>query len=155
VAGGQVATVGQLQLSPNLINVIPREASLSIDLRNSDDARLCVAEAELEKYLRQVEREEGVTITVDPLVRTKPVQFDERIVRLIETVSKECGQIARRMTSGAGHDAQMIAAVAPAAMIFVPSIGGISHNPKEDTAIRHLEIGANVLLQCLMRLSNQ
>ena len=149
----QVATVGQLRLSPNLINVIPREARLAVDLRNTDARRLAAAELELAAFLNDFAKAEGVTITVRPLVRTDPVRFDERVVREIENVSRDLGHPARRMTSGAGHDAQMIARIAPSAMIFVPSIAGISHNPRENTSAEHLALGANTLLHTMLRLS--
>lgn len=72
-------------------------------------------------------------MTTERLARFEPVTFDSGIVELIEEAATARGLTSRRMTSGAGHDAQMIARVAPSAMIFVPSIGGISHNPKEFT----------------------
>ncbi|WP_372782909.1 Zn-dependent hydrolase [Phenylobacterium sp.] len=153
MGGAQVATVGQMQLSPNLVNVIAREARLSVDLRNTDDLRLQAAEAELTDFLALLALREGVTIESRPLARTEPVVFDLDVLTVIEAVAADLGQPIRRMTSGAGHDAQMIARIAPAAMIFVPSIGGVSHNPREDTRIEHLEIGANVLLHTMLRLA--
>jgi N-carbamoyl-L-amino-acid hydrolase len=150
----QVATVGRIQFSPNLVNVIPREARMSIDLRNTDDALLREAEAELADFVQAVAAREEVSVEVRRLVRTEPVRFDERVVSLIEQVCADLGHPARRMTSGAGHDAQMVAQIAPAAMIFVPSIGGISHNPREDTRVEHLEVGANVLLHTMLRLAD-
>ena len=96
---------------------------------------------------------EGVGVEVRRLVRTEPVRFDERLVQVIEGVACDLGVPARRMTSGAGHDAQMVARVAPAAMIFVPSLGGVSHNPREDTRRDDLELGANVLLHALLQLA--
>lgn len=150
---GQVATVGQIRLSPNLVNVIAREARLSVDLRNTDDARLRSAEAELVEFLSALARREKVEIEARRLVRTEPVRFDDRVLAAIEAAAADLGQPVRRMTSGAGHDAQMIARIAPAAMIFVPSIGGVSHNPREDTTAEHLELGANVLLRTMLKLS--
>ena len=88
------------------------------------------------------------------LARFEPVVFDPGIVEVIERAAAALGQPIRRMVSGAGQDAQMLARICPAAMIFVPSIGGISHNPAERTRPEHLELGANVLLHTLLRLAD-
>lgn len=154
MGGSQVATVGSLCLVPNLINVISREATLTVDLRNTDDVLLQSAEAELAAFLQTLAESEGVKIETRRWVRTEPVRFAESVLTVIEDVAHELRQPIRRMTSGAGHDAQMIARICPAAMIFVPSIDGISHNPREDTLPEHLELGANVLLHTMWRLSN-
>lgn len=151
---GQLATVGRIKLSPNMINVIAREAKLTVDLRNTSNDELRAAEAELRQFLRDLEQSERVTIASRPLARTDPVQFDETIVAAIEDTARRLRFPIARMTSGAGHDAQMIARVAPAAMIFVPSVDGISHNPREHTDPAHLEIGANMLLHTLVKLAN-
>ncbi|TIU92673.1 MAG: M20/M25/M40 family metallo-hydrolase, partial [Mesorhizobium sp.] len=89
----------------------------------------------------------------ESLARFEPVTFDAGIVSLIEDGAKVAGLSYRRMTSGAGHDAQMIARIAPSAMIFVPSRGGISHSPDEFTAADELVAGANVLLGVAARLA--
>lgn len=81
--------------------------------------------------------------------------FDISIVELIEAAAKKRGYASKRMTSGAGHDAQMMARLAPAAMIFVPSAGGISHNPREHTADAELVAGANILLDIVAQLADQ
>jgi N-carbamoyl-L-amino-acid hydrolase len=148
--------VGAVRLSPNLINVIAREAKVSVDLRNTSAELLQESEAMLDAFLVSLAKEENVVIQTRQLARTEPVKFDEGVLRHIEAVAAELGHAAiRRMTSGAGHDAQMMARICPAAMIFVPSIKGISHNPAEATAPEHLEIGANVLLRTMMRMANE
>ena len=81
--------------------------------------------------------------------------FDSKIVALVEDAARERGLASKRMTSGAGHDAQMIARIAPSAMIFVPSLGGISHNPREHTPDADLIAGANILLDVVSRLTAQ
>jgi len=153
MGGSQVATVGSVRLTPNLINVIPGQAVVSVDLRNTEEAQLQLAEREFADFLERLADEEGVTVETRRLVRTEPVVFDEGVLQVIEAVAAGLAQPIRRMTSGAGHDAQMIARLCPTAMIFVPSIGGISHNPREFTARDHLEIGANALLHTLLRLA--
>jgi N-carbamoyl-L-amino-acid hydrolase len=84
------------------------------------------------------------------LARFEPVAFDPAMVDLVERVAGRLGHSTRRMPSGAGHDAQMLARVCPTSMIFVPSIAGLSHNLAEDTAVADLEAGANVLLHVLL-----
>ncbi len=153
--GAQVATVGLTTLQPNLVNVIPAHARLTVDLRNTDDRLLQRAEQELAIYVQALAAEQGVQITSRRLARSAPVQFDQRLVRLIEASAAARGLRSRRMTSGAGHDAQMMARVCPAAMVFVPSIGGISHNPRENTCAADLVQGANVLLDLVQTLAGE
>jgi N-carbamoyl-L-amino-acid hydrolase len=155
MGGTQVATVGSLRLVPNLVNVIAREARFTVDLRNTDERLLQSAETQLAEFIGDLADAEGVKFQMQRLVRTEPVRFHEKVLGTIETVASDLGHPIRRMTSGAGHDAQMIARLCPTAMIFVPSVGGISHNPREFTAPDHLAIGADTLLHTLRRLANQ
>lgn len=148
-----VATVGCMNFEPNAINVIPSRATFTVDLRDPDEDRLRQEEAALEAYLAQVAKEEGVSFEVARLARFQPVAFDGKIVELIEKAAARRGHTVRRMTSGAGHDAQMIARIAPSAMIFVPSLGGISHNPKEKTPDEDLLAGANMLLDVVKQIA--
>jgi N-carbamoyl-L-amino-acid hydrolase len=150
-----VATVGCMTFEPNAINVIPSRAVFTVDLRDPDEGRLQAEEGALAEYLQELADAEGVTVAVERLARFEPVTFDPRIVALVEDAARERGLASRRMTSGAGHDAQMIARVAPSAMIFVPSIGGISHNPREHTPDPDLVAGANILLDVATRLAAQ
>ena len=148
-----VATVGCMSFEPNAINVIPSRATFTVDLRDPDDARLRAAEAALARYLAELAEAESVAISIEPLARFAPVTFDNKIVELVEEAAAARDLRARRMTSGAGHDAQMMARLCPAAMIFVPSVGGISHNPREYTLPADLVAGANVLLDVTRRLA--
>lgn len=141
-----VATVGCMSFEPNAINVIPSRATFTVDLRDPDEGRLQEEERALADFLEKVGLEEQVAISIERLARFEPVQFDPSIVELIEQSASNRGLRSKRMTSGAGHDAQMIARIAPTAMIFVPSELGISHNPKEYTAEADLVAGAHVLL---------
>ena len=143
---GTLATVGSVQFEPNAINVIPRAATITVDLRNPDNATLCAAEQALAEHLETLRQSEGVTIETEVLARFDPVIFDEQLVNVIEQAANSLGIAHKRMTSGAGHDAQMIARIAPSAMIFVPSKDGISHNPREFTKDEDLIQGAKVLL---------
>jgi N-carbamoyl-L-amino-acid hydrolase len=148
-----VATVGRIDLHPNLVNVVAARARLTVDVRHTDDAVLVEAERRLDACLDEVVSDEGLTIERKRLARFDPVAFDEEVVALVETVAEEHGHAVRRLPSGAGHDAQMLARICPSGMVFVPSVNGISHNPAEHTDDGDLEAGANVLLHCLLRLA--
>jgi len=154
MGGNQVATVGHVVLTPNLINVIASQATLTVDLRNTDESLLKQAEQSLTDFLKSLAESEGVTINVRPLARFEPVTFDAKLTDRIAHHANRLGLSHRRMTSGAGHDAQMLARICPTSMIFVPSVGGISHNPAEHTEAVDLIAGANVLLATLTELAH-
>jgi len=153
MGGSQVATQGKVDLHPNLINVIAARAKVTVDLRNTDEALLQEAENRFARFIAQLAVDEGVKIEATSLARFAPVVFDQGIAELIARTAKKLGHSCRPMTSGAGHDAQMIARIAPTAMIFVPSVKGISHNPAEHTEPAHLAAGADVLLHTLLELA--
>ncbi len=150
-AGTTLATTGCIAFEPNVINVIPRKAVFTVDLRDPDEARLQQAEQRFAAFLERIAVDEGVKISSERLVRFEPVIFDATLAAQIEASAIRLDLSYRRMTSGAGHDAQMIARIAPAAMIFVPSRGGISHNPREHTDDAALIEGAEVLLDVVVR----
>lgn len=153
-SGRALATVGCLAFEPGAINVIPANACLTVDLRSPDKDELARQEAALDAMLGQVAREERVEFAVETLARFEPVRFDPEIVALVEKAALARGLNARRMVSGAGHDAQMMARIAPTAMIFVPSAGGISHNPSEHTKEDDLIAGARILLDVVAHLAS-
>jgi N-carbamoyl-L-amino-acid hydrolase len=153
LGGAQVATMGALTLQPNLINVIAARATLTVDLRNTDETLLQIAEQRLADFLAQLTIDEGVAIRTRRLARFEPVTFDAGVAALIARTAGQLGHACRPMTSGAGHDAQMMARLCPTAMVFVPSVKGISHNPAEHTAPEHLAAGADVLLHTLLELA--
>ena len=153
IGGSQVGTVGSITLHPNLTNVVAARARVTVDLRNTDDAVLVGAEQRLAAFLQQLARDEGVKIETHSLARFAPVIFDKGIAALVARTAERLGHSCRPMTSGAGHDAQMLARICPTAMIFVPSVKGISHNPAEHTEPEHLAAGADVLLHTLLELA--
>ncbi|CAN5118521.1 Zn-dependent hydrolase [soil metagenome] len=153
--GRQLATVGTMQLSPNLVNVIAQRAVFTVDLRNTDEAALARAEAEVLEFALQCAAAQGVSCRQRRLARFEPVAFDAQVVSLIEQETQALGLSALRLPSGAGHDAQMLARVCPTGMIFVPSVNGLSHNVNEFTEPDDLAHGAQVLLQVLMRLAQR
>jgi N-carbamoyl-L-amino-acid hydrolase len=153
IGGDQVGTVGSVKLFPDLINVIPNRAVVTVDVRNTDEAKLKDAERRVAAFAEETAKAEGCTVEAKRLARFEPVIFDSGVAALIERTAKDLGFSVKRMTSGAGHDAQMMQRVAPTAMIFVPSVGGISHNVREFTKPEDLEAGANVLLQVMLELA--
>ena len=151
----QVGTVGRLNLHPDLVNVVAAQATFTVDLRNTDEQRLQHAERQLASYVADVAVAEGVKVSGRRLARFEPVEFDPRMISLVEETARSFGYTARRLPAGAGHDAQMLARVCPAGMIFVPSVGGVSHNPGEFTTPEHLAAGADILLQMIVRLAEE
>ena len=128
-------------------------ATFTADLRNTDEGLLRQAEARLAGFLESIAARTGTTVAARRLARFEPVAFDRGITDLVEEVARGFGLGVRRMTSGAGHDAQMMARICPSGMIFVPSVRGISHNPAEHTAEVDLVAGANVLLRTMLVLA--
>lgn len=153
IGGSQVATVGALTLSPNLPNVVAGNAVLTVDLRNTNNDQLCEAERRLFAFVAKIAAAERVTVAQRSLVRFDPVSFAPHLVARVEAIARDHGLAVKRLPSGAGHDAQMLAAVCPACMIFVPSVNGISHNVREYTAPEDLEAGANILLRLMLELA--
>ncbi|AXA70314.1 M20 family metallo-hydrolase [Achromobacter insolitus] len=155
LGGGQLATVGQVNLFPNLINVIPNRATFTLDLRNTDGAALQEAIARCMEYAARVAADEGVALSHRVLADFAPVAFDEAIVGRVEQIARTRGHRVRRLPSGAGHDAQMLARMCPTGMVFVPSVGGLSHNVAEFTHDKDIEAGASVLLELMLELAEQ
>jgi N-carbamoyl-L-amino-acid hydrolase len=150
LGGNQVGTVGLIELHPNLINVMAEKARIIVDQRNTDEASLAQAQILLDKKVAELAKAEEVKVQKKELVRFPPVQFDPGLVKQIKNSARQLGFSVQQMPSGAGHDAQMMAAACPTAMIFVPSVGGISHNIKEFTKLEDIERGCQVLLNVVL-----
>jgi N-carbamoyl-L-amino-acid hydrolase len=150
---GQRATVGALSLFPNVVNVVAERATVTVDLRNPDADRLATAERRLLQLVADTAAAERVAVAHTVDVRVPPVRFDPVVVEQVQLAAAALGYRSMRITSGAGHDAQIISGKFPAAMIFVPSRGGISHNVTEHTSLNDLEAGVNVLLRALLALA--
>ncbi len=148
--GNQVAAAGFSRVSPCLVNVIPGEAVVTTDLRNTDHEALKATNDRIVAFAERVAAEEGCKLTVTPHARFAPVGFDPAMVDRVAETAERLGHSVRKMPSGAGHDAQMFAPNCPTAMIFVPSKDGISHNTAEYTAPEHIRAGADVLLNVLL-----
>ncbi|MGY0056218.1 M20 family metallo-hydrolase [Streptomyces sp. LZ34] len=149
------ATVGHLTVHPDLTNIVPARAELTVDLRNPDDARMARAEADLADFLRTLEGEEpGFGVTTRRMARTAHVPFDEGVREVIAQAADDHGLRHVPLLSGAGHDAQEIAALCPTAMIFVRGeYDGISHNPREYSTPEACAHGVDVLATTLVRLA--
>jgi N-carbamoyl-L-amino-acid hydrolase len=154
LGGTQVATVGRFEPHPDLVNVVAQQVTLTVDLRNTSEAELRRAEQRMTELTLDICAAEGVLVESRSLARFEPVAFDPVMVDRVETVARRLGHSTRRMSSGAGHDAQMLSRVCPTAMIFTPSIAGLSHNIAEDTHPDDIAAGADVLLNVLLDAAN-
>jgi N-carbamoyl-L-amino-acid hydrolase len=151
--GRQVATVGRIRAEPGAPNVIPGKVVLSIEVRDLDAARIAAVFERIRTRADQIARERAISIDFRDLEATAaPALTDPRIQRIITNEAHALGLTAMAMPSGAGHDAQDIARVAPIGMIFVPSVGGISHSPREYTAPADITNGVNVLMRALLAI---
>jgi N-carbamoyl-L-amino-acid hydrolase len=147
-----VATIGTFALEPNAINVVPGLARFTVDFRDVGDGRLRDADLLLRDEAGKLE-DLGFTVQLRHLSRALSVKFDVALCDTLEATAKTLGASTQRMVSGASHDAQMMAALCPTAMLFVPSIGGISHNPKEKTLDDDLVAGAQILTDAMWSLA--
>jgi beta-ureidopropionase / N-carbamoyl-L-amino-acid hydrolase len=145
-----VGTIGHLVVRPNSTNVVPGEVFLRVDLRHPDGAVLDEMEKEL--YAAFDEMAAALTLGVEKsrIFENPPVKFDAACIASVREGAKAAGFTTRDMVSGAGHDAAYVSRVAPAAMVFVPCRGGISHNEAEFTSKEQCAAGAQVLLQAVL-----
>ena len=155
VSSEMVATVGRLDVSPNITNAIPGRVSMSIDLRDPVDANVSRALRLLDQAVRDASLAEGVRSEMEHYWRVPPTPFHRDVVEAIERAAQSVGCRYRRILSGAGHDAQYMAAICPTGMIFVPSRSGRSHCEEEFTPMDDIEQGANTLLLATLELAGQ
>src|SRR5215207_7826315 len=153
LGGHQVGTVGRFDLHPDLVNVVAARAALTVDLRNTDEGVLAEAERRVREHVADVAAAEGCGAVWRRLARFEPVAFASAMIDLVEATADRLGHSVMRLPSGAGHDAQMLARVCPTGMVFVPSRGGVSHNPTEFTEPDHLAAGVQVLAEVLAELA--
>ena len=153
--GRQVGTVGQLQVFPNAHNVVPGLVKHSIELRDLSAEKVARMGDEIQRRAQEIAQETGTEIQITKVDHHPAAMADPEIQKTIEEAAAGLGLKTMRLPSGAGHDAQWMARLAPMGMIFIPSIGGISHSPKELTAWRDCANGANVLLQTILSLDRR
>jgi hydantoinase/carbamoylase family amidase len=145
-----VATTGAITFSPGIPTAVPGQAELLVDLRNPDSAALSTMLAEAQTFAEQAAAKRTCDVTTEPIWQIEPIPFDPDLVALALDAVKSAGGRQQPMTSGALHDAAEVARVLPAAMLFVPSIGGISHAKEEDTSEADLATG----IEAFGRLAN-
>jgi len=150
------ATVGNFDLGEGQTNVVPHHAAITIDMRVPDDALMTAAEHALATYVDTLAAEHGVEISWERMAKTAVVPFDAGIQDLLADTATDLGLPYVRAMSGAGHDAQEIAAICPTAMVFVAGeYGGISHTPREYSNPDACAHGTDVLANAVRRLANQ
>ena len=146
----RVATAGALDVLPNAVNVVPGRATLGVEIRDLDMAALEAAERELVRMARQSEQQDGVQISINRHRFTDAVPITPDMQGWVGEAAERAGFAWQRVPSGAGHDAQAIATIAPMAMVFVPSVNGISHAIEEYSSPEDCANGAQVLLELLL-----
>lgn len=151
----RVATTGAIRVGPGVRNVVPGEATLGIDIRDVSSQRMTAAFGLLNDCAVDIAADTGTRIELQPGTPVAPVPADEQLAGHLACAADSLGATWLHLPSGAGHDAQIMAALAPMAMIFVPSIHGISHSPAEATMPEHLVLGANALLGGLIAADAQ
>lgn len=144
------ATCGMIEAFPNSRNVIPGGVFLTVDLRHPDGSKLDSMDRALRAGVAEIAARTGLAAELKLVADFPPLPFDAGCVDAVRRAAKRLGFSAREITSGAGHDAVYMARVAPAAMVFTPCVGGISHNEAEDMKPAWATAGANVLLAAVL-----
>jgi N-carbamoyl-L-amino-acid hydrolase len=152
-SGRSVTNFGRIELFPGVSNIVPARAVLLQEMRELDAKILARLERECVALARAVARRRGLTVEVTSLSRTEPARCAPRVLAAVERASRALRLRTRQMPSGAGHDAQNLASITDAGMIFIPSKGGRSHRPDETSDWKAIERGANVLLHTLLELA--
>ncbi len=154
-SGRVVGTVGALKIEPGVINAVPGKAELSIDIRSITAASKDKVAHLVQQKARAIARQRRLGVEILPIREEDPVALDGRLLRLTREICQRKGIDYEIMPSGAGHDAMQMAKIAPAAMIFVPSSRGISHNPLEWTDPDDICLGAQLLMETMIRVANE
>jgi beta-ureidopropionase / N-carbamoyl-L-amino-acid hydrolase len=156
VKGNQVGTIGKIAIQPGAYNVIPGKVIMGLEIRDLSAEKIEMLLAQIEKRAAIIAKDFKTSISFERQANaSKPALTDKTLQQKIYASAKALGFTTKFMQSGAGHDAQEIALIAPVAMIFIPSVGGISHSPKEFSTAVDMANGANVLLQAILQLDNE
>ena len=150
--GITVATVGKISVSPNCSNVIPEEVMFTVEVRDKNEEKIHRTMDEIRDAIVSIAKQRGVRCETKSLAYSAPVKMEEKIIERIEELASRKGLSYTIMSSGAVHDTCLIAAHAPGGMIFVPSKGGRSHVPFEDTDEEDLVLGAQLLLDTILAI---
>lgn len=156
VKGNHVGTVGKIAVTPGAYNVIPGKVVLGLEIRDLSSEKIEMLFSEIEKRAASIGKDFKTTLSfLRQPNESKPALTNKALQQTINSSAKALGFSTKFMQSGAGHDSQHIATIAPAAMIFIPSVGGISHSPKEFSTATDMANGANVLLQTILKLDKE
>jgi N-carbamoyl-L-amino-acid hydrolase len=156
VEGSQVGTVGRINAEPGAPNVIPGKVVMSLELRDLSADKIQSLYRTIEEEAVRISKKTGTQITFDPIdAMAVPAPTDPVIRRQIAESAEELGLTIHFMPSGAGHDAQDMAKIVPTGMIFIPSVGGVSHSPNEFSHMSDVVNGANVLLKTILKIDQQ
>jgi N-carbamoyl-L-amino-acid hydrolase len=154
--GRQVGTIGKIAAMPGAYNVIPGKVTMGLEIRDLSYDKIWMLFHDIEKRAADIAAASGTTIAFQHQANeSKPALTDKNVQAKITASTKALGFTTKLMQSGAGHDSQEIALIAPVGMIFIPSIGGISHSPKEFSKTSDIANGANVLLQTILKLDKE
>lgn len=154
--GTQVATVGKIEAFPGAGNVIPGEVKLNVEIRDLSSEKIQQVYQAIENRATELAKESETAVSVHHIeVASKPALADPKIQKIIESSAKDLGLSTLFLPSGAGHDAQEMARLAPIGMIFIPSKNGISHSPQEFSSPNDIANGANVLMKTILRLDKE
>ncbi len=152
VPGAQVGTVGTLNVEPNVSNVVPGKVSMTLEMRDLSKKKILSVYNKVKPQIKKIAKETRTKIQVKKDLSHGPALADKRLQNLIKSSAEELNFSNKLMPSGAGHDSQEMAKVAPMGMIFVPSKDGISHSPDEYTSPEDMAKGAAVLLRTILKI---
>jgi beta-ureidopropionase / N-carbamoyl-L-amino-acid hydrolase len=155
IPGRQVATVGRIQVIPGAYNIVPGKVILGLDVRDLDEARIDMLLEKIRDGAEEIAKASGTKFSFQQIVADRPALTDPRLRQIIADSAKQLNLTTKLLPSGATHDAQSMARLAPIGMIFIPSIGGISHAPQEFSRTADVIIGVNVLLGSVLQLDSQ
>ena len=150
---GSMFTIGRVQVHPGAFSIVPGQVDFSLDFRSTSKETLIELEGKLVSLATDVATTRGLQFSSQVVDKTDPVAIPEKILDMMKEECEKLGYAYMTLPSGAGHDAQIVASVADAGMIFIPCEDGISHSPEEQIKWEDLDKGANLLLQMLLKLS--
>jgi len=153
--GRVVGTVGAIKIEPGVINAVPGRAELAVDIRGTSAKAKNQVARMVKHQAHGIAKRRGIGVEILTIREENPVPLDKRLLRVSRELCDEKGIDYEIMPSGAGHDAMQMAKIAPAGMIFVPSKRGISHNPLEWTDPADIALGAQLLMETMIRVANE
>jgi beta-ureidopropionase / N-carbamoyl-L-amino-acid hydrolase len=152
---GSFVTIGKVHVGPGVFSVVPGRADFSLEFRSRSAETLAVLEKELFALAEDIAQTRGLAFSSRLMDKTDPVVVPKKLTGLLAAEADALGCPHMALPSGAGHDAQILAAVAPTAMIFIPSPDGVSHAPEESVRWEDVEKGANLLLAAMLKLAER